>query len=96
MHRIFYGAMIFAADIILLSASRTGLQAMVDLCHDFVSLRNLKFGTKKDPSKSKTKCIIYTKKVNTDDIAKIRLGDDFLSSVNEIQLLGLTLQVNIA
>ena len=62
MHRIFYDALIFADDMILLSASCTGLQAMVDLCHDFVSLRNLKLGTKKDPSKSKSKCITYTRK----------------------------------
>ena len=34
---IFYGAMVFADDIFLLSPSRNGLQVMVNLCHEFVS-----------------------------------------------------------
>ena len=37
---IFYGAVIYADDIFLLSGSRNGLQVMVDLCHQFVSARN--------------------------------------------------------
>ena len=48
---VFFGAMIFADDIFLLSASRNGLQAMVNLCQDFVTARNLKFGTNSDPVK---------------------------------------------
>ena len=50
---VFFGAVVFADDVLLLSASRSGLQAMVDLCHDFAAKKNLKFGTNPDPVKSK-------------------------------------------
>ena len=53
---VFYGALVFADDILLLSASRSGLQAMVDICYGFAAKRNLKFGTNSDQEKSKTKC----------------------------------------
>ena len=59
IHGIFFGAMIFADDIILLSASRSGLQAMVNFCQEFAASRNLKFGTNVNPMKSKTKCILF-------------------------------------
>ena len=49
-----FGAVIYADDIFLLSASRNGLQALVDICHYFVSTKNLKFGTHSDPERSKT------------------------------------------
>ena len=42
---IFYGILVYADDILLLSASRGGLQEMVRLCEGFVATRNLKFGT---------------------------------------------------
>ena len=42
---IFYGAVIYADDIFLLSASRNGLQVMVNMCQDYVTARNLQFGT---------------------------------------------------
>ena len=51
---VFYGVFVYADDIILLSASRNGLQKMVDNCQKFVSSKNLKFGTSPNPKKSKT------------------------------------------
>ena len=42
---LFMGVFIFADDILLLSASRLGLQSMVNTCAQFASERNLKFGT---------------------------------------------------
>jgi hypothetical protein len=53
IHREFFGAMIFADDIMLLSASRSGLQTLVDICQEFVSGKNLKFGTDPDPESPK-------------------------------------------
>ena len=41
----FFGAMIYADDIFLLSASRTGIQHMVNTCYNFTSKMNLNFGT---------------------------------------------------
>ena len=95
IHGIFYGAMIFADDIILLSASRTGLQAMVNTCYDFALSKNLKFGTNADPSKSKTKCILFSKKrFNTMSLGNITLGGDSLPWVSQIKHLGHILQEN--
>ena len=93
IHGVFYGALIYADDIILLSASRNGLQAMVNVCHEFALSRNLKFGTHKDASKSKTKCILFTKKkYNTESIKKISLGGDPLPWVRDVKHLGHVLQ----
>ena len=62
---LFMGVFIFADDIILLlSASRLGLQSMVNRCAKFASERNLTFGTNPIPEKSKTKCIVFTRKQN--------------------------------
>ena len=41
---VFLGAFIFADDIFLLSASRSGLQSLVDICQDFASRKNLNLG----------------------------------------------------
>ena len=62
LYNIYFGCFGYADDLFLLSASRSGLQAMVDICDRFAKARNLKFSTSVDPSKSKTKCIILSKK----------------------------------
>ena len=45
---VFVGAFVFADDILLLSASRAGLQSLVNICYDFACELNLKFGTHPD------------------------------------------------
>ena len=57
---VFLGCFGYADDIFLLSASRSGLQAMVNLCQGFASRKNLKFSTNKNTEKSKTKCLIFS------------------------------------
>ena len=95
IHGDFLGAMIFADDIMLLSASRSGLQALVDICQEFSSEKNLKFGTDADPSKSKTKCIIFSKKKgDTMGVLPIKLNGDPLPWVGQIKHLGNILQSN--
>ena len=90
---VFYGALIYADDIFLLSASRTGLQGMISLSHQFATKVNLKFGTNVDPKKSKTKCIIFSKnKKNMDGVKEITLGDHRLPWVTQVNHLGHTLQ----
>ena len=59
---VYFGAFIYADDILLLSASRTGLQSVVDIYVNFTKKKNLKFGTNLNPAKSKTKCIAFSKK----------------------------------
>ena len=92
---LFFGAMIFADDIFLLSASRNGLQEMVNICHTFVKARNLKFGTNANPDKSKTKCIVFSKKTKSNfKPANITLNGDALPWVTQVKHLGHMLQAD--
>ena len=93
IHGVFLGALIFADDIMLLSASLSGLQTMVDICQEFVSSRNMKFGTSPDPQKSKTKCIVFSKnKRDYQGIISVKLNGDPLPWVSQVKHLGNTLQ----
>ena len=86
---VFVGVFIFADDILLLSASRPGLQSLVNICHQFASTKNLKFGTHVDPSKSKTKCIVFGKRSKSYvDPAPIILAGISLPWVSKITYLG--------
>ena len=88
------GGWIFADDILLLSASRAGLQEMINICERFAKKKYLKFGTNPVPEKSKTKCIIFSKKksVSEADIAPIILNGNPLPWVRDVKHLGNTLQ----
>ena len=85
---VFVGAFIFADGILLLSANRSGLQSLVNICQQFASERNLKFGTNTDPSKSKTKCMVFSKKRSSVDPAPITLDGKNLPWVKKINHLG--------
>ena len=60
----FYGCLGYADDLLLLSASRSGLQAMTRICENFAKLKHLKFSTNVDPNKSTTKCIVFSPRQN--------------------------------
>ena len=65
---------------------------MIDICQDFVSSRNLSFGTNIDPKKSKTKCLVFTKKrVDLDSLKRIKLDGNDLPWVDNIRHLSHTL-----
>ena len=86
---VFVGAFVFADDILLLSASRAGLQSLVNICHDFASERNLKFGTHPNSAKSKTKCIAFSRRpVDTSKLAPVMLNEQKLPWVEKIVHLG--------
>ena len=86
---IFYGAVIYADDIFLLSASRNGLQAMVNICQDYVESRNLQFGTNSEPEKSKTKCIFFSQKIKANfQPRNIMLNGNKLPWVKSVKHLG--------
>ena len=90
---LFMGCLGYADDILLLSASRTGLQAMVETCAKFVRKKNLKFSTNMNPEKSKTKCIVFSK--NPRDrlqLAPVLLNGDPLPWVSQVKHLGNVLQ----
>ena len=89
----FMGCMGYADDLLLISASRSGLQCMVDICQKFTERKNLKFSTNPNPEKSKTKCIVFSKKQrDLRDIAPIRLNGDPLPWVQQVKHLGNILQ----
>lgn len=88
---IFYGCFVYADDIFLLSASRTGLQALVSICDQSAVERGMMFSTNVEPSKSKTKCIAFGTPYNS-DLAPIWLGGNPRNWVNEVKHLGNILQ----
>ena len=90
---LFVGCLGYADDILLLSGSRSGLQCMVNLAQRFVKQKNLKFSTSPDPVKSKTKCIIFSKKhKDLKDVAPVLLNGDPLPWVQQVKHLGNVLQ----
>ena len=87
--KCYYGVLGYADDLLLLSASRSGLQAMVSLCEQFAKARKLKFSTNDNPAKSKTKYIIFSKvKSCRDSVAPIILNQDPLPWVDNVKHLG--------
>ena len=93
LFNVFYGCFGYADDILLLSASRTGLQAMVDMCNKFMRKRGLKFSTNEIASKSKTKCILFSQK-KIPSIAPVKLDGNSLPWVSDIKHLGNILEMN--
>ena len=89
----FYGCLGYADDLLLLSSSRSGLQAMVKICEVFAEKKHLRFSTNEDSHKSKTKCIIFASKAkDRTGVAPILLNDDPLPWVSEVKHLGNLLQ----
>jgi len=92
---VFFGAVVYADDIFLLSASRSDLQIMINECQKFGAKMNLKFGTNPNPEKSKTKCLIFSKgRRKNDNIKKVELDGNELPWVQSVKHLGHTLQSN--
>ena len=89
----FYGCLGYADDLLLLSASRTGLQEMVKVCERFALKKNLKFSTDPDASKSKTKCIVFSKKMkDRQNISPVMLNGLPLPWVGQLKHLGNVLE----
>ena len=85
----FFGCFGYADDLLLLSASRSGLQSMVKIAEDFAKSRNLKFSTNVDPKKSKTKCLVFSQHVRArQGILPILLNGDPLPWVETVKHLG--------
>ena len=90
---VYYGIIVYADDIFLLSPTREGLQTLLNICQDFASKRNLKFSVSEDIEKSKTKCIIFTKrKMNKYNTIPIYLDGKPLKYVDKLNHLGNMLQ----
>ena len=88
------GIWVYADDIILLSPSKTGLQAGNGE-NLWKSANNtlLKFSTNIRIEKCKTKCLIFSKeRVNYNEITPILLNELSLPFVNDLKHLGNVLQ----
>ena len=83
----------YTDDLLLLSASRTGPQTMVDISCKFMKKKGLKFSTNKVPAKSKTKCIVFTQK-KIANISPVKLDGTDLPWVNQVKHLGNILESN--
>ena len=93
--QVFLACYGYADDLMLLSASKSGLQEMINICEKFAKKKNLKFSTDPNPSKSKTKGVIFSKKaVNTRNIPPVLLNGDPLPWVSQVKHLGHVLQCN--
>ena len=90
---IFLGCFGYADDLMLLSASKSGLQEMIRTCEQFAKKKNLKFSTNVDPTKSKTKGIIFSKNP-VRQVPPVLLNGDPLPWVSSVKHLGNTLQSN--
>ena len=85
----FAGVFVYCDDVILLSASREGLQSLMTTCEKFANQNNLSFSTNIDPNKSKTKCIIFGKSTtNHDKIPNIILNGNPLPWVSKVTHVG--------
>ena len=68
---------------------------MVNHCAQFMKKKGLKFSTNADPDKSKTNCIIFSKKPkDRKNVAPIKLNEDILPWVEEVKHLGNILECN--
>ena len=90
---VFLACFGYADDLLLLSASRSGLQELVKICENFATKKSLKFSTNVIPEKSKTKCIIFTgKKIDSKKFEPVLLNGNPLPWVSNVKHLGNTLQ----
>ena len=54
---VFMGATAYADDLLLLSPTRSGMEAMLRICEDYTAKHNIFFSVHEDPVKSRTKVI---------------------------------------
>ena len=87
---VWYGALWWADDGILLSPSVQGLQAMVDVCQSHAAATDLIFSTDKNPDLSKTVCIAFNS--SSENLVPIVLNGDPLPWKQSVKHVGSKLQ----
>ena len=66
---------------------------MINKCSEFMQLKKLRFSTNPNPVKSKTKCIVFSKKIRDRvGVAPVKLNGDNLPWVAELKHLGNVLE----
>ena len=59
---VYLGAFGYADDVTLLAPSKQALQVMLDICQDYATSHSMLFSTDPNPTKSKTKCLFFSRK----------------------------------
>ena len=67
----FVGAFGYADDVLLLAPSRQALQLMLSICEKFSTSHSMLFSTDPNPSKSKTKCFIFSRTITSDQVINV-------------------------
>ena len=78
----------YSNDLFLLGPTRSSLQSMMSICEDYAKRHNLVFSTDPDPSKSKTKCLLFRLNNREEKPVKIILNDQPLPWVEHAAHLG--------
>ena len=78
----------YADDLLFLCPSRTGLQEMVDIASKYAAEHRISFSTNSDPTKSKTKGIIFSERKLKFSPVPIMLNGDPLPWVEKAKYLG--------
>ena len=91
----YFGALGYADDVILMSPSRTSLQLMLNICQKFAEKHSMVFSTDPHPSKSKTKCMLFSKDKNL-TVPKMTLNGEKLPWVPKAKHLGNNLTVEVS
>ena len=85
----FFGAALFADDLILMSPTRSGMQEMLSHCEKYGTEHNIVFSTDPNPIKSKSKCLYMNgKKNNVTYPAPVKLYGKPLPFVHDAVHLG--------
>ena len=72
------GATCYADDLLLMAPTRSAMEAMIKVCERYAQDHNISFSTHDEPSKSKTKCMIFFKTMRP--IEPLRLNQMILPS----------------
>ena len=84
----YVGAFGYADDVTLLAPSREGLQIMLKICEDFAITHSMQFSTDPVPSKSKSKCLFFSRSRSYAEIEEVILNGNKLPWVTSAKHLG--------
>ena len=85
---MFPGALGYADDLILLCPTRKSLQELLKICESFAITHEMQFSTDPNPSKSKTKCLHFSRKKAPQKVPEVLLNNNSLPWVEKAKHLG--------
>ena len=85
----------YADNVTLLAPTKQALQLMLQICENFSAEHSMLFSTDPKPSKSKTKCMLFSRFKSADTIPCVKLNGDSLPWVPTAKHLGNHLSSNL-